>query len=105
MADFGKVVRRARLESGLSLTELAVRCRISVSHLSRIERGEDLRMPSEDVILRLAGALQREPDSMFRAVGKLPRDLREFVLANPEVMRRLREELARERAARREEPS
>ncbi len=48
------LIKERRILAGLTLSELAARCGLSASYLSRIERGT---MPGAGVICRLAGAL------------------------------------------------
>lgn len=77
-ARFGEMVRRARLESGLSLRETAARARLDFSRLSRIERGSrpapglaELRPLAELLGLDLADLL---------VAGGTPRELVEHLL-------------------------
>lgn len=53
--DFGAKIKLLRLASGLSQEELAFRCNVDVSYLSRIERGQS--NPSLDIIGVLANNL------------------------------------------------
>jgi transcriptional regulator with XRE-family HTH domain len=58
--DLGIAVQEQRRAPGLRRTELAVRARISVEYLTRIEQGRD-RNPSGPVINAIADALALTP--------------------------------------------
>ncbi|MBE3599101.1 MAG: helix-turn-helix domain-containing protein [Limnochordaceae bacterium] len=59
---FGLKLRQARLQQGLSVTELAARCGLSPSYLTEIEKGR--KYPKADKILRLARALHLDYDRL-----------------------------------------
>src|SRR5690606_1856394 len=59
---FGLKLRQARLEKGLSLTELAERSQLSPSYITEIEKGR--KYPKADKILRLAQALGYDYDEL-----------------------------------------
>jgi transcriptional regulator with XRE-family HTH domain len=59
---FGMKVRQARIEAGLTLTELAERCELSPSYMTEIEKGR--KHPRADKILRLAQVLGKEYDDL-----------------------------------------
>lgn len=63
---FGPVLRRFRHEKGLSQEELAARLDISPSYISRME--SDLKVPSLEMIFRLAEALEVEPSELIKAM-------------------------------------
>lgn len=94
-----KMVRSTRQAAGLKLADLAKRARISSSYLSRIENGERLRNPSERLLLRLASALGLQRDDVFRAAGRLPDDVVRWVVTTPGALERLREDMAKGKAA------
>jgi transcriptional regulator with XRE-family HTH domain len=52
---FGESLRAARKEHGLSQEKVALEAEISLTYFGEVERGE--KMPSLDVVLRLAKAL------------------------------------------------
>ena len=57
--SFGTVMRRLRIERGLSQEELALRLAMSShAHLSRLESGK--KQPTLDMVFRLADALDVE---------------------------------------------
>jgi len=52
----GEQIRRIRESRGLSLTDLAKRCRISKAYLSQLENGHSSR-PSAEFVVRICRAL------------------------------------------------
>src|SRR5690606_32966756 len=59
---FGLKLRQARLEKGLSVTELAERSQLSPSYVTEIEKGR--KYPKADKIMRLAQALGYDYDEL-----------------------------------------
>ena len=59
---FGLKLRQARLQKGLSVTELAQRSQLSPSYITEIEKGR--KYPKADKVLRLAAALGLEYDQL-----------------------------------------
>lgn len=68
-AALGTVVRRLRRERKDTLAELAERIPMSASNLSRLELGNQ-GPPSDEVIERIAAALEAEPADLLRAAGR-----------------------------------
>ncbi len=68
---FGNLLRRHRLEAGLSQEELAERARISAAGIGALERG-DRRTPQRETLTLLANALGLDPMSRqaFEAAAK-----------------------------------
>jgi transcriptional regulator with XRE-family HTH domain len=65
---FGAVVRRHRLERGLSQERLAEAAGLSQRYLSVLERGEN--SPTLNVIVRLAAALDLSPAELLDAISR-----------------------------------
>lgn len=65
----GALIRRWRRERQLTLTELAAQVPMSASNLSRLELGSQ-RPPSDEVIERLATALDVDPADLLRVAGR-----------------------------------
>ena len=65
---FGAVVRRHRLERGLSQERLAEAAGLSQRYLSVLERGEN--SPTLNVIVRLAAALDVSPAELLDAISR-----------------------------------
>jgi transcriptional regulator with XRE-family HTH domain len=60
---FGRAIRAARTERGLSQERLAFACELDRTYVSGIERGE--RNPSLTNILKIAAALGLRPAELF----------------------------------------
>lgn len=72
--DFGSILRRYRMRSGLSQNALAKLVGINASYINRLESGER-EAPTRDVALALASALELLPEEVDRllfAAGHLP---------------------------------
>lgn len=64
--DEVETLRRLRLKAGLSQALLAERARTTQSHIAHIESGA--KDPQTDMIVRVAAALDVEPERVFAAV-------------------------------------
>lgn len=82
---FGMKVRQARMEAGLTLSELARQCDLSPSYLTEIEKGR--KYPRADKIVRMAEVLGKDYDDLVSI--KLAPSLRylESTLASATVRR------------------
>lgn len=60
---FGRFLCQLRTDKKLTQLQLAFRSRVSVSHISRIERG--IRSPTIEVIYHLALGLEIEPKKLL----------------------------------------
>jgi HTH-type transcriptional regulator, competence development regulator len=90
---FGERIRGLRREMKLDQRALAGAVGISFTYISKIEN-EKLDFgdfPSEDLILRLASALQADADELLLLARKIPARIRERVLQRPDEFRRLAE--------------
>lgn len=65
----GALVRKRRRDKGLTLGQLAKRIPMSASNLSRVELGSQ-GPPADEVIERIAAALDIDPDELLRAAGR-----------------------------------
>ena len=81
------LVRSTRSKLGLNLRDLAGDVGVSASFLSRIERGEHVRISTRR-LARLAEALKLSVDEVFRCARRLPPDVEKYVLDNLERVRR-----------------
>jgi transcriptional regulator with XRE-family HTH domain len=86
---FGASVRKLRRERRLTLDQLAERVPMSASNLSRIELGSQ-GPPADEIIERIAGALDVEPTELLRAAGRLAtgKTFEEAVLARLDAISR-----------------
>jgi transcriptional regulator with XRE-family HTH domain len=67
--DLGKIIKQQRINTPLTLQELAQESGVSSSHLGRIERGE--RFPSARILRRIAKPLGFNEDELFTLAGFL----------------------------------
>lgn len=89
MSSFGKTIRDLRKQRGLSQKELAERIGIDFTYLSKIEN-DRMPAPSEKKIQAMAEVLSADTDELIRLAGKIPSDLAEFLITDPEAMKHLR---------------
>ena len=85
---FGAKLRELRTRAGMTLTELAGKCYIDFTYLSKIETGV-LPPPSEKVIQRMAEILDADEDELLTLAGKVPSDIAE-ILKNRDTFQLLR---------------
>jgi transcriptional regulator with XRE-family HTH domain len=88
---FGSRIRELRQAKNLTLRDVAMKVRVSHTYLSKIENqrlsfGE---YPSDDLIVKLARALDADPDELLILAQKVPDAIRKRVLQRPDVFRRL----------------
>lgn len=69
--QFGKKLRRLRLQNVLTLRQLAKKTNVDFTYLSKIENGV-LPPPSEKVILMLAEVLNADKDELMTLAGRIP---------------------------------
>ena len=90
---FGGYIRNRReelLKASREFTVRKVAAKIDVqpSYLSKVERKE-VAPPSEETIIRLAQALQEDPDLLLAMAGKISADLRKVILKRPKLFAEL----------------
>src|SRR5256885_2201663 len=88
---FGQRLRELRKEKDLSQRDLADIVKINFTYLSKIE-SESLdfaQYPSEDIIRKLAKALDADEDELLLLAKKIPNDIRERVLERPDAFRKV----------------
>lgn len=91
MNQFGQKVRGLRRASGLSLRHLAPKVGVGYTYLSKIENGRlDFgNYPSEELICKLAKALDGDVDELLLLAEKIPDDIRRRVIQRPDAFRKL----------------
>lgn len=89
---FGETVRELRKARGLNQRDLAGHADIDFTYLSKIENNR-MEPPSEEVIRRVAEALDADADELIVLAGKFPSDLAQE-LKTPERVKALRRSLA-----------
>ncbi len=88
---FGERIRELRQVKSLTLRDLAKKVRVTFTYLSKIENqklsfGE---FPSNEMILKLAHALDADPDELLLLAEKIPEAIRKRVLERPDVFRKM----------------
>jgi len=95
--EFGQYIRAQRCQSDSawgerSLRRFAEAVGLEPSYLSKIERGIEAP-PSETTILRIADALEEDPDVLLALAGKVSADLRAIICKRPKLFSKLLREL------------
>lgn len=88
--DFGERLRQLRLNKALSQRKLAKKVGIDFTYLSKIERGR-MSPPSQETILKLAGALDADPDELLVLADRVPDDVKDVVTKSAKLPAFLRE--------------
>lgn len=83
MADttLGAFIRDARVAKGLKLRELARRLEVTPSYVSDIEN--DRRVPSEEVLAKIAAELDLDYSNLVARAGRLPADAERYMRQTP----------------------
>jgi transcriptional regulator with XRE-family HTH domain len=86
---FGAYLRKRREEllkrnPDFTVRKLAAKLGIQPSYISKVER-EEVPPPSEATIIRLAEALQENPDILMAMAGKVSADLRAVIVKRPKL--------------------
>jgi len=79
----GEVLREARVAKGFGLRAFARKLEVTPSYLSDIEN--DRRVPSEDVMSRLASALELDLDRLMAMAGRIGGDAQRYMQRTPAV--------------------
>jgi transcriptional regulator with XRE-family HTH domain len=87
-------LRRIREASGLSLRELARRIQISPTYLSKVETG--ICLPSEKLLRAICKETDADSklDMLLVLTGTIPEDVVQYLVGHPDVLERLRREMA-----------
>ena len=86
---FGRRLRDLRKQKNISQRDLATQVEVDFTYLSKIEGGR-LAPPSEDVIRRLAQALDVDENELINLAGKVPKDLKAVLEESPQAVELLR---------------
>jgi transcriptional regulator with XRE-family HTH domain len=86
---FGKRVRELRTAQGLSQRALGERVGVSFTYISKVENGKlDFGdYPSEDLIQRLADALDGDEEELLLLAEKIPEAIRRRFFERPDAFR------------------
>jgi transcriptional regulator with XRE-family HTH domain len=88
---FGSRIRELRQAKNLTLRDVAKKVKVTFTYVSKIENqklsfGE---FPSNEMILKLARALDADPDDLLLLAEKIPDIIRKRVLQRPDAFRRI----------------
>jgi len=82
MVKFGKTLRKLREEKQLSIAKFARSVGMSPTYLAPIER-DVFPPPAESKVVRLARALDQDPDEFLALAGRIGSDLRRIIYRQP----------------------
>jgi transcriptional regulator with XRE-family HTH domain len=87
VTTFGQRLKELRKERSLSQKALAKKVAINFTYLSKIEneRLDFAQFPSEELICKLAVALEADEDELLILAKKVPPKIRERVLERPDA--------------------
>lgn len=93
--DFGKIIRQARKDRGLSQRELANCVGLDFTYLSKLENNRADYAPKEEVIRVLARELRLNEEELIFLAGRIPQQSEDFLKQNykemPTLFRRMQE--------------
>jgi transcriptional regulator with XRE-family HTH domain len=79
---FGRMVRKLREEKNISIAQFAKKVGISPTYLAPIER-EVFPPPAESKVVRIARALDQDPDEFLALAGRIRHDLTRIIRRQP----------------------
>lgn len=80
-STLGEQIRSARIREDISLRELARRLGRSPSYINDIEH--DRRIPSEEVLRKIASELDLDIDRLLAIAGRVGGEAEEYMKSNP----------------------
>lgn len=88
---FGARLRELRKAKNLSQRALADLVGINFTYLSKVEseKLDFAQYPSEDLIRKLASALEADVNELLLLAKKIPPDIRERVIERPDAFRKI----------------
>ena len=88
---FGERLRELRKTKNLSQRALADKVGINFTYLSKVEseKLDFAQYPSEDLIRKLAKALDADVDELLLLAKKIPPDIRDRVIERPDAFRKI----------------
>jgi transcriptional regulator with XRE-family HTH domain len=88
---FGERLRELRKAKNLSQRALAEKVDINFTYLSKVEseKLDFAQYPSEELIRKLAKALDADVDELLLLAKKIPPDIRERVIERPDAFRKI----------------
>ena len=86
LQHFGSVLRERRIEKGISLRKFAELIDISPTYLSLVETGKAEYAPAAERVRKMAEVLGTDPDHWIALAGRMPDDVKNIILKDPEQM-------------------
>jgi transcriptional regulator with XRE-family HTH domain len=88
---FGERLRELRRAKNLSQRDLAGEVGVNFTYISKIENEklDFAQFPGEELIRKLAAALEADEDELLLLANKVPEHIRQRVIARPDAFRRL----------------
>lgn len=86
LQHFGSVLRERRVEKGYSLRKFAELIDISPTYLSLVETGKAEYAPAAERVRKMAELLDADPDQWIALAGRMPEDVKDIILRDPEAM-------------------
>jgi transcriptional regulator with XRE-family HTH domain len=80
-ASFSDRLQALRKERNFSLRDLARATDLSATYLSQLEHGRST--PTDNVVIKIAEALEADQDELLALLGRIAKDLQEIVLRRP----------------------
>lgn|SRR5690606_32946278 len=87
---FGTILRERRIAKGYSLRKFAEAIEVSPTYLSLVETGKSEYPPSAEKVRIMAELLGADPDQWAVLAGRMPEDVKEIILSEPEMPALLR---------------
>ena len=85
---FGRTIRRLREEKNISIAQFAKKVGMSPTYLAPIER-DVFPPPAEEKVIRIARALEQDPDALLALAGRIASDLHRIIRKQPTQAARL----------------
>ncbi len=79
---FGRTLRKLREEKNVSIAQFARKVGISPTYLAPIER-DVFPPPAEHKVVKIAKALDQDPDEFLALAGRIGSDLRRIIRRQP----------------------
>lgn len=89
LSRFGSYLYGLRVQSRISLLQLAARLGVNHTYISHVERG--LREPDDDFVLNLARLYELDENELFEMIGRVPLVVRQEVEQNLVLQTTLKE--------------
>lgn len=90
MSDFGQAIKTLRKDQKITQRELAEKCGVNFTYISKIENGQLENSPSEYAIRRIAETLNADADHLIFLAKKIPEAIKESIVEDATAVAFLR---------------